>query len=117
VFSNVVPQPTHAEPTQQAQTSNQLPFPKVPSQPNLIVGMVFNAAGTIVENAIVEIIDQQGMTVRAVKTNSIGQFSISSTLNNGQYSIHVEKAGYTFEPLGLNLTGQIVNPLEIHSVA
>lgn len=101
---------------QTAQTSNTLPFPKKPTLPNIVVGMVFTQEGAIVDNAIIEITDSQGMPLRAVKTNKIGQFFISTPLKDGEYYIQVEKDGLHFQKQQLVLQQTILDPLEIKAL-
>lgn len=101
--------------TQQITTSQNLPFPAKPTQPNVVVGMIFDQYGKIVDNAIVEIVDQESMPVRAVKTNSIGQFFITTPLKNGVYFMNIEKNGLTFQTLQLTLEDTLLDPLEIRA--
>ena len=103
--------------SQPAVVSQSLPFPQKPSIPNVVVGMVFDQNGAIVNNAIVEIVDEQGMPVRAVKTNAIGQFSISTPLQNGNYFVQIEKAPLAFSPLQLSLQQTYLDPLDIRAVS
>lgn len=99
--------------TTAAKTSTNLPFPKPPEQPNTLVGMVVDNQGKIVENAVIEVRDQHNTPVRALKTNSLGQFFSASPLSNGKYQLEVEKPGYNFDILSIELTGKKVSPLEI----
>jgi hypothetical protein len=116
VFTNTVTPTTQApEVTQDIQTSSSLPFPQKPSTPNIVVGMIFDQYGNIVENAIVEIEDIQGMPVRAVRTNSIGQFFISTPLRDGEYYLKVDKEGILFPTQKLVLSNTILDPVEIHA--
>lgn len=92
-----------------------LPFPSLPTEKNVVVGMVHNAAGQIVPGAIVEILDQQGGTVRAMKTNALGQFYISSPLPAGTYFIETESAKYSFPIYQLDLTDQVLEPVNIQA--
>lgn len=102
----------------QAATLNQnLPFPAPPQTPNTLVGMVLTSDGRIVENAIIEVRNQDGVPVRAIKTNKLGQFFSATQLNNGNYQIEVEKEGLEFGVVNLSLTGQKVSPLEIRAKA
>ncbi len=112
IFSAATPI-QQVQPTQQATTSNTLPFPKKPTIPNLIVGMVFDPEGKIVDNAIVEITDMEGVPVRAVKSNSIGQFFITTPLKDGGYIVNTEKVGFHFPNLSLELKNDLVDPLSI----
>lgn len=100
-----------------ATVNKELPFPNKPSQPNKIVGMALGPRDELVGGALVEIQDQSGQVVRAVKTNSLGQFFVSSPLDSGVYFINVNKDGWKFPTQKLELSGQIiVEPLEIRGV-
>jgi hypothetical protein len=98
-----------------AVTDSSLPFPSTPTTPNTVVGMVLNAQGKILENAIVEVIDEQGLPVRATKTNQLGQFFSTTPLKKGKYALLVEKSGHTFDTIELVATGQIIQPLRIQA--
>ncbi len=117
VFSSTTLTPEVPQTSQQATTSADLPFPQRPTQPNIVVGMVFDPIGNIVENAIIEITDQQGLPVRAVKTNIIGQFSISTPLKDGNYFLNIEKEGLQFTPIQISLQNTIIDPLDIRAQA
>jgi hypothetical protein len=91
-----------------------LPFPSVPETPNTLVGMVFGKTGNIIENAVVEI-KNQGGTVRATKTNRLGQFFLATPLNSDSYSLYTEKEKFAFNPISLKLEGKIYPPLEIRA--
>ncbi len=101
-----------------AVTFNQnLPFPTKPTQPNKLVGMVLTPYDELVNDAIIEIkTKSNGDTVRAVKTNALGQFFITTPLSNGEYLLEVEKPELSFQPMQLSLTGEIIDPVEIRSV-
>ena len=88
-------------------------MPDIPDLPNLIVGMVTDNEGKIVEGAIVEIQDSQGNPARVLKTNPLGQFKSSTQLTQGKYLIITEKEGYDFDRVSLDLTGQLVKPIKI----
>ena len=93
-------------------TNSSLPFPSTPKQPNVVVGMVLDQNRKIVDGAIVEIVDQTGIAVRAVKTNKLGQFFITSPLQNGAFSIRTEKNGLEFNNYTLTTNNTIIPPLE-----
>lgn len=98
------------------QQSNSLPFPKPPTKPNMIVGMTFSKDNKIIDNAIVEIVRKSDETpMRALKTNLLGQFSIITPLESGEYEIHVEKDGYRFDKTLLVLNNEVVQPLLIQA--
>jgi hypothetical protein len=98
-----------------AQTSTKLPFPSTPTTKNTVVGMVLTQDEKIIENAIIEIRDETHTPVRATKTNKLGQFFSTTPLKNGTYEIEVEKEGFNFDILRLDLRGKIVDPLKIQA--
>jgi len=91
----------------------QIPMPDIPDLPNLVVGMVLDNGGKIVEEAIVEIQDKEGNPSRVLKTNSLGQFRTSTQMTNGDYLIVTEKNGLVFDRVSLKLGGEIVSPIKI----
>lgn len=92
-----------------------IPMPAPPSHPNILAGMVLDHQGMITENAIIEIRDQNGLPVRAIKTNKLGQFVIATPLSNGTYEIEIEKNGLNFDILKLEIKGEIIPPIEIRA--
>ena len=90
-----------------------IPMPNRPDVANLIVGMATNQEGKIVDGVIIEIQDEHGSPTRVIKTNSLGQFKISTPLASGRYLIIAEKEGYTFDRVNIDLTGQIIDPIKI----
>jgi len=107
----------HSDNAVTATTSENLPFPSTPTTPNTVVGMVLDSNSKIVDNAIIEIRDQTGIPVRATKTNKLGQFFSTTPLKNGLYELEVEKEGFNFAIIKLELNGSIVSPLKIQSQA
>jgi len=91
----------------------QIPMPDIPDLQNLVVGMVLDNGGKIVEEAIVEIQDKEGNPSRVLKTNSLGQFRTSTQMTNGDYLIVTEKNGLVFDRVSLKLGGKIVSPIKI----
>ncbi len=103
--------------TEAAAFNVNLPFPEAPTEPNKLVGMVLTKANDLVTNAIVEVLKADGTVARAVKTNALGQFFITTPLANGNYTLEIDKDGLTFEPLTLSLDGTVVKPIEIRSLS
>jgi hypothetical protein len=93
----------------------QIPMPDIPEKPNVVVGMATDLRGKIIEGAIIEIQDEHGNPNRVLKTNSLGQFKISTPLLNGKYLIICEKEGHSFDRVDLVLDGRIVQPIKIIS--
>lgn len=91
----------------------EIPMPDKPEVANVVVGMVTDNQGKIVEEAIVEIQDERGNPSRVLKTNPLGQFRTTTQLANGRYLVIPEKEGYKFDRVEIVLTGQIVDPIKI----
>ncbi len=82
-------------------------------QPNVISGMVISEKGAPMEGAIVLIKDAAGNSIRALKTNRVGQFVVATPMENGKYYVELEKEGYRFSVLEITLDGKVIPPLEI----
>lgn len=106
----------HTVQTNQAVAYNtDLPFPNTPTETNKVVGMVLTPNNDLISDAIVEIQTADGVVARAVKSNALGQFFITTPLADGEYTIVVEKDEFSFAPKQLVLSNQIVQPIEIRS--
>ena len=59
--------------------------------------------------------DKEGVPLRALKTNRLGQFAASTQLPNGVYFVETEdpRLRYTFDRAQITLNGSIVPALEI----
>lgn len=95
-------------PTQPKQTQLTLT-----SLPNVINGIVTDAENNYLEGVVVVIYDKEGLPVRALKTNKLGQFSGSTPLPNDTYTVELEKDNLLFDALQIELAGQILLPLRI----
>ncbi len=92
------------------------PFPNKPTNPNMLAGMVVSSENRIVEGAIITITRQSDNTpVRAIKTNTLGQFAVVTPLENGSYTILTEKDGLRFDKYSLVLNNHVVEPILIKS--
>ncbi|MBI4999469.1 hypothetical protein HZB97_01715 [Candidatus Gottesmanbacteria bacterium] len=94
---------------------SQIGLPKPPTLPNAPSGLVKTQKGAILPNILVEIRDQEGTPVRALKTNKLGQFAVVTPLANGTYTLHLQdpKDNYYFDIIQITLDGNLVAPLEI----
>lgn len=117
-FSHPIDPPKRIEenrPVSEAKFSKEIPMPSAPTLPNILVGMVTDKDGKILENVIMEIRDLQKNPVRALKTNKLGQFRTVTPLPSGTYEIELEKEGYNFDIIKIDLKGEVVQPIEIMS--
>ncbi len=87
--------------------------PLPPTRPNIVVGQVMDTEGKILENAILEIRDSQGRSVRALRTNKLGHFMIVTPLMDGNYELSTEKDDYEFSPISFEAKNEIVPPIQI----
>ena len=94
-----------------------IPMPDTADVPNVLVGMVTDAEGKIIEEAIIEIQDSEGNSVRVLKTNTLGQFKTATQLANGTYLIVPEKEGVKFDNVTVPLDGKIMQPIKIQARA
>ncbi|MBI2337818.1 PrgI family protein [Candidatus Daviesbacteria bacterium] len=81
--------------------------------PNVINGIVKDKENNYLEGVVAVIYDKEGLPVRALKTNKLGQFTSSTPLPNGTYTLELEKDDFTFDVLQMELTGEILPPLMI----
>lgn len=98
----------------QPKPEGNLPVPFTPTAPNTLVGMTLTPEGKILDGCLIEI-KANGISLRATKSNQLGQFLFAKPLENGQYQILTEKSGYLFDNYSLSLTGQIVKPLRLQA--
>jgi len=81
--------------------------------PNVLNGIVKDAAGNYLEGCIAVIYDREGLPVRALKTNKLGQFTGSTPLPNGTYKLVIEKDNLNFDILQIELAGEVLPPMLI----
>ncbi len=114
----VMPNETANVTTVTPEASLKAGFPSLPDTPNIVMGIIKDPRGRILPNILVEIMDLQGIPVRAFKTNALGQFAAATPLPNGEYNVTLEdpKKQNEFGPIHISLTGEIFDPLEIISV-
>lgn len=93
-------------------------MPIAPDSPNLITGIVKDPRGNPLPNILIEVKDKEGNPVRAFKTNEVGRFASATPLINGVYTIELEdpKGQNKFEAKPINVTGQIITPIEAVSI-
>jgi hypothetical protein len=80
---------------------------------NIVNGIVTDAMGNYLEGAIIVAHDKQGLPVRALKTNKLGQFIAATPLANGTFTITTEKENLVFDDISITLNGTVLNPVVI----
>lgn len=81
--------------------------------PNVINGIITDNQNNYVDGVVVVIYDKEGLPVRALKTNKLGQFSGSTPLPNGTYTVQLEKDNLVFDVIQILLEGNIIPSLMI----
>lgn len=81
--------------------------------PNVINGVIVDSQNNYLEGVVVVIHDKDGLPVRALKTNKLGQFTGSTPLPDATYTIELEKENLSFDILQIQLEGKVLPPLNI----
>jgi hypothetical protein len=126
VIKQQAPQETPAtpplQPTTSAPQATQAPAQYAASNgvytPNVIQGLVKDPRGKPLPHVVIEVLDSNQIPVRAFRTTQDGGFKSVTPLPNGTYTIHLEDSlkKQNFSDVKVELTGQILNPIEIFSV-
>lgn len=90
--------------------SKSLPFIK--DAPNIINGYVRGKAGNLIKNAVIIVKDPDGSPVRALKSNELGQFAITTAVPNGSYSVEASSTSETFAIMTVDVYGTVLDPLD-----
>lgn len=101
------------EKTQEPVFTPEAAPPNPPDIPNVVVGQVVGPDGKIVEGAILEIREVNGLPVRAIRTNKVGHFITVTPLKNGEYEIITEKEGLSFDIIKFKAEGRVIPPILI----
>ena len=88
-------------------------IPQITNTPNVLSGIVVDKNGSILEGAIILVKNEAKIPVRALKTNKLGQFVISTPLPNGNYTIEAEREGSNFDIIEIQAQGVVMPPIEI----
>jgi DNA repair exonuclease SbcCD ATPase subunit len=85
------------------------------NKPNVLWGFVKDENNKPVTETVVIVKNFRGEPVRAVKTNSLGQFNLTTPLSNGKYLVEVSgsnKLGLTFDTLSIEASGNVIPSME-----
>lgn len=90
-------------------------IPKITHLPNAINGVVTNHQGDFLQNAVVIIKSSINPPLRAMKTNKLGQFAVTTPMNNGRYYLEIHYENLKFDILEIELRGEILPPIQIRA--
>lgn len=85
------------------------------NKPNAFCGIVTDPKNNLLQDAVLLVKDEANTPVRALKTNKLGQFVVSTPLESGTYTINTELDNYQFEPGQITLQGKIIPPVQIRA--
>ncbi len=90
-------------------------LPRLTTFPNVVTGITKDSDNNFLPGVLVTVKDKDGIPVRALKTNRLGQFAASTPLSNGVYFVEIEdpRQRYTFDRVQITLNGSVVPALEI----
>lgn len=90
-------------------------LPRLTTFPNVVTGITRDADNNLLPGVLVTVKDADGVPLRALKTNRLGQFAASTPIANGTYFVEIEdpRDRYVFDRVQVTLNGSIVPALEI----
>ncbi|MBU1110575.1 carboxypeptidase regulatory-like domain-containing protein [Patescibacteria group bacterium] len=88
-------------------------FPSLTNKSNIISGIVYNADNQPISNALIVIKNNKEQPQRALRSNQLGEFIVTSSLPNGTYRIEIQKENINFDIIEIELAGKVLDPIEI----
>ncbi len=90
-------------------------LPRLTTFANVVTGIIKDNQGGLLPGVLVTVRDKEGVPLRALKTNKIGQFAASTQLPNGIFFIEVEdpRGRYIFDRAQITLNGSVLPAIEI----
>lgn len=90
-------------------------LPRLTTFPNVVTGILKDYDGGLLPGVLVTVKDPDGVPVRALKTNKLGQFAASTPLPNGVYIIEVEdpRGRFQFDRVQFTLNGSILPAIQV----
>lgn len=90
-------------------------LPRLTTIPNVVTGIIKDHDANFLPGVLVTVRDKEGVPLRALKTNKLGQFAASTPLANNTYIIEVEdpRNRYVFDRVQITLNGAVVPAIEI----
>ncbi len=108
----------HTGPNIQIVTPDQavkVGIPRLTTFPNVVTGIIKDSENGLLPGVLVTLKDAEGVPLRALKTNRLGQFAASTPLPNGTYFIEIEdpRSRFTFDRAQITLAGGIVPAIQV----
>jgi len=90
-------------------------LPRLTTFSNVVTGIVKDNIGGLLPGVLVTVRDKEGVPLRALKTNKLGQFAASTQLPNGTYIVEIEdpRNRFLFDRAQISLNGAVMPAIEI----
>lgn len=90
-------------------------LPRLTTFPNVVTGIIKDCDNNLLPGVLVTVRDKEGVPLRALKTNKLGQFAASTPLPNNTYVVEIEdpRNRYIFDRAQITLEGQVLPAIEI----
>lgn len=109
------PQEVKNAPTVKVTSDKLEKYSSLSTYPNILNGIVCDLKGNLLSGVIVVTHDKDGLPVRALKTNKLGQFLAATPLSNGLYTLTFEKDDLSFDVVELELNGSILPAIKVNA--
>lgn len=108
------PQPAQQEDQKQAQPQYAQMEP-ITEEPNIVSGVIKKPGNESIPGLVLLIKNHRGEAVRALKTNAMGQFAISTPLVDGIYTLEVGSVveGLSFDIITIEVKGEVIPPVQL----
>lgn len=90
-------------------------LPRLTTFANVVTGIIKDNDNNLLPGVLVMVKDKDGVPLRALKTNKLGQFAASTQLGNGTYVVEVEdpRERFMFDRVQITLNGSVMPALQI----
>ena len=90
-------------------------LPRLTTFPNVVTGIIKDYDNNLLPGVLVTVKDKDGVPLRALKTNKLGQFAASTQLVNGTYVVEVEdpRERFLFDRVQITINGSVMPALQI----
>lgn len=90
-------------------------LPRLTTFPNVVTGIIKDYDNNLLPGVLVTVKDKDGVPLRALKTNKLGQFAASTQLSNGTYMVEVEdpRERFLFDRVQITINGTVMPALQI----
>ena len=90
-------------------------LPRLTTFPNVVTGIIKDYDNNLLPGVLVTVKDKEGVPLRALKTNKLGQFAASTQLANGTYMVEVEdpRERFLFDRVQITINGTVMPALQI----